>query len=111
MLNCVPQIFPYFINLNSAFESTVGSPTRTLQVHSDVGGSNIVGNLVTDLLREVQYERKGKGSVYFEPLHVQYLPIQNEFIEIIETQVAETDGKLVLSGEGHTILTLHFKRE
>ena len=82
MLNCVPQIFPYFINLNSAFESTVGSPTRTLQVHSDVGGSNIVGNLVTDLLREVQYERKGKGSVYFEPLHVQYLPIQNEFIEI-----------------------------
>ena len=33
-----------FINRNSAFESIVGSPTRTLQVYSDVEGSSIVGN-------------------------------------------------------------------
>ncbi|KAJ7375312.1 hypothetical protein OS493_002060 [Desmophyllum pertusum] len=100
-----------FVNLNNAFRAVVGNPTRTLHVYSDVGGSNIVGNQVTDLLREVQYQRKGKGTVYFEPLHIQYLPVRNEYIETIESQVAETDGNLVNFGEGHTIITLHFKRE
>ena len=92
-----------FINLNSAFESIVGSPTRTLQVYSDVGGSSIVGNQVTDLLREVKYKNEGKGTVYFEPLHIQYLPLRNEYIEMIETQVADTDGNLVNFGPENTI--------
>ena len=65
-----------FVNLNSAFESIVGSPARTLQVYLDVGGSSNVGNQVTDLLREVKYKREGKGTVYFEPLHIQYLPLR-----------------------------------
>ncbi|KAJ7371660.1 hypothetical protein OS493_023680 [Desmophyllum pertusum] len=41
----------------------VGNATGTLHVYSDVGGSNLVGNQVTDLLREVKYERKGQGSI------------------------------------------------
>jgi len=32
-------------------------------------------------------------------------------VEIVETQMAETNGDLVQFGEGRTILTLHFKRE
>ncbi|KAJ7371895.1 hypothetical protein OS493_021992 [Desmophyllum pertusum] len=53
---------------------------------ADIGGSNIMGNQVTDMLREVKYERKGQRSMFFERLHVQYRSIRNEFIEIIETQ-------------------------
>ena len=100
-----------FINLNSAFESIMGSPTRTLQVYSDVRGNSIMRNQVTDLLREVKYKREGKGAVYFEPLHTQYLPLRNKYIKMIETQVADTDGNLVNFGPGNTIPTLHFKRE
>ena len=102
-----------FTNLNVAFRAVVGDPTRTLHVYSDVAGSSVVGNRVTDLLREVQYKRQGRGTLYFEPLHIQYLPLRNEVVEIIHVQVAETIGRggdLVKFGDGHTIVTLHFKK-
>ena len=99
-----------FVNLDQAFRSVVGSPSRSLFVYSDVGGSGVVGNQVTDLLREVNFKREGKGSQYFEPLHIQYIPVRKDTIDIIETQVAETTGELAGFGEGNTIVTLHFKK-
>ena len=72
---------------------------------------SVVGNQVTDLLREVNYKREGKGSQYFEPTHIQYIPVRKDVIDIIETQVAETTGELVEFGKGNTIVTLHFKKE
>ena len=99
-----------FINLNSAFEAIVGAASRSLFVYSDVGGSGVVGNQVTDLLREVHFIRRGAGVQYFEPLHIQYIPVRKDLIDIIETQVAETTGELVDFGEGNTIVTLHFKQ-
>ena len=99
-----------FINLNAAFEAVVGATSRSLFVYSDVGGSGVVGNQVTDLLREVNFIRRGFGIQYFEPLHIQYIPVRKDLIDIIETQVAETTGELVDFGEGNTIVTLHFKR-
>jgi len=102
-----------FTNLNVAFRAVVGDPTRTLLVYSDVSGSSVVGNCLTDLLREIQYKREGCGTMYFEPLHIQYLPLRNEVVEIIHIQVAETigtRGDLVKFGEGNTLVTLHFKK-
>ena len=99
-----------FINLNSAFEAVVGSTSRSLFVYSDVGGSGVVGNQVTGLLREVNFIRRGAGVQYFEPLHIQYIPVRKDLIDIVETQVAETTGELVYFGEGNTIVTLHFKQ-
>ena len=99
-----------FLNLNKAFEVVVGVSSRPLFVYSDVGSSGVVGNQVTDLLREVSYKREGKGSQYFEPLHIQYIPVRKDTIDIIETQVAETSGQLSRFGEGNTIVTLHFKK-
>ena len=101
-----------FIHLNQAFRSVIGSPMRTLHVYSDIGGSSIMGGQVTDLLREVQYKQQGRGTVYFELLHVQYLPLRNTFVDQIESQIAETNGQLVrFAGPTPTILTLHFKRD
>jgi len=99
-----------FINLDVAFKNEAGTTKRSLFVYSDVGGSGVVGNQVTDLLREVNYNREGKGSQYFEPLHIQYIQVRKEVLEIIEVQVSETTGKLVKFGAGHTIVTLHFKK-
>ena len=99
-----------FINLNAAFQAIVGATSRSLFVYSDVGGSGVVGNQVTDLLREVNFIRRGFGIQYFEPLHIQYIPVRKDLIDIIETQVAETTGELVDFGEGNTIVTLHFKQ-
>ena len=97
-------------NLKKAFQNVVDSTSRSLFVYSDVGGRAVAGNQVTDLLREVNYRRRGDGSHYFEPLHVQYVPLRKDLLNIIETLVSETTGELPEFGEGNTILTLHFKR-
>ena len=68
----------------------------------------VVGNQVTDLLREIPPE-SSKGS--YEPVHIQYLPVRSDVIDIIELQVAENDGKLVEFSSGVTSVTLHFKHE
>ena len=69
----------------------------------------MVGGRITDLLREIKYHLL--NTTHFEPRHIQYVPVRNEVVEIVETQMAETNGELVQFGEGHTLLTLHFKRE
>ena len=48
---------------------------------------------------------------YFEPNQIQYLPVRSDSLDIIETQVAEVDGKLVEFSPGVTTVTLHFKHE
>lgn len=66
------------------------------------------------MLREIKYHREGRGTVHFEPLRIQYLPIRNQVIEMVELQIAETVGEgddLVQFGPGHSIVTLHFKKE
>ena len=98
------------INLEQAFETLFGATSRSLFVYSDVGASGVVGNQVTDLIREVNFVRKGVGSLYFEPLHIQYIPVRKDTIDIIETQVSETNGTLTRFGPGDTIVTLHFKQ-
>jgi len=52
--------------------------------------------------------------MYFEPHHIQYIPVRREVMDIIEVQVAETVGTgddLAKFGPGHTLVTLHFKQE
>ena len=99
-----------FVNLNETFRPSSEFPsTRPLHVYCDVGTSSMVGGRITDLLREIKYQPQ--NTTHFEPRHIQYVPVRNEVVEIVETQIAETNGDLVKFGEGRTLLTLHFKRE
>ena len=98
-----------FVNLNLKFHLTTEfTPTRPLFVHCNVGTSSMVGNQVTDLLREIKY--RTHETTHFEPQHIQYLPVRSKLMEIVETQVTETIGDLVAFGKGQTLLTLHFKK-
>jgi len=99
-----------FVNLNDTFRPSSEFPaTRPLHVYCNVGTSSMVGGRITDLLREIKYHPQ--NTTHFEPRHIQYVPVRNEVVEIVETQMAETNGDLVQFGEGHTLLTFHFKRE
>ena len=52
--------------------------------------------------------------MYFEPKHIQFLPVQNQMVETVEVQIGETTGQsgdLVPLGPGTTFLTLHFKKD
>ena len=55
---------------------------------------------MTDFIREVNYQREGRGSYYFEPAHLQYIPLRKEVLDIIQ----------VRGGRGVTTVTFHFKQ-
>ena len=67
-----------FVQLNEKFRpSTEFAPTRPLHVYCNVGTSSMVGNRITELLREIKYHPQ--NTSHFEPLHIQYLPVRNEW--------------------------------
>ena len=85
----------------------IGKTAQSFFVYSDVMMSGILGNKVTDLLREVKYQCTGEGVNYFEPLHIQYLPVRGT----ITAEVSDHKGELVKFGEGDTIAKIHFKQQ
>ena len=101
----------HFLNLNVAFRSVVGEPSRTFLVYSDLVDSNIVGGQQHALVREVEYRRQGQGVAYFEPLHIQWLPCRREYMDHVEVEIAESQGGLVKFGAGRTLVTFVFQRD
>ena len=99
-----------FINLDYAFENVFGYSTRPLYVYSDVNASTVLGDQITDFIREVNYKREGKGSYYFEPTQLQYISLRKQLLDIIQVQVAEGTGALTTFGRGIITVTFHFKR-
>ena len=87
-----------------------GNTSRSLFVYSDVGGSGVLGDQINDFIREVNYKRQGKGSCYFEPTHLQYIPLRKQLLDIIQIQIAEATGALTTFGRGITTVTFHFKQ-
>ena len=101
-----------FVNLNDAFQTAVSLNSRTLLVYSDVVSSNVMGDAEHPLIREVVYHRRGGGSLYFEPTHIQWMPMRRTYLDVVEVSVAESDGRLATFGKGtRTILTFQFRRK
>jgi len=99
-----------FTNLNYAFKHVFGTTSSSFFVYSNVGGSCLLGDQVTHFIREVNYKREGKGSYYFEPTHLQYIPLRKETLDIIQVQIAEAVGALTTFGRGISTMTFHFKQ-
>ena len=99
-----------FVNVQQAYREMTNYNSRSLFVYCNVGESQVVGNKITDVLREVPYETRGSGHQYIEPRHLEYKTVRTNVLDIIEVQVAETDGKLTEFEEGTTTVTLHFKK-
>ena len=111
-LTLSPRCNWYFRNLDRSYFKMVGTPSRTLQIYSDVAASSMVGGQITDLLREVNYVRKGRGTVYVEPEHLQFHAIRRNVIETIEVQISETNGQLVqFTSRQPSAITLVFKND
>ena len=70
-----------------------------------------MGDAEHPLVREVHYQRRGGGEVYFEPVHIQWMPMRRRFLDVVEVSVAESDGRLAILGEGtRTIVNFQFRR-
>ena len=70
----------------------------------------MLGDQLTDFLGEVNYRREGKVTHYFEPTHMQYIPLPKELLDVIQVQIAEASGDLTEFGDGVTTVTFHFKK-
>ena len=81
-----------FMDFDVSYEEAFGNNRRPMNLYSGSSRSMIVDNQVTDLLRELPYSLEKR---YFGPNQIQYMPVCSDAIDIIETQVAENDGKLV----------------
>ena len=111
------QLSPYtnwrFVYLDEAYQKAFGGSSTTphrspMYVYSNAGQSMVMGNQVTDLMREIPHD---PDRTTYEPRHILYLPVRVDVMDILETQVAENDGTLVDFVPGVTTLTLHFKYE
>ena len=63
-----------------AFEDAVSNSSCILLVNSDVVHSNILGDTKHPMVQEVAYKRDGLRSVYFDLLHVQWMPMRRLYL-------------------------------
>jgi len=96
-----------FTDLDRSYEEAFGKNRRSLFVHSNVGQSMVMGDQVTDLLKQVHYDL---NVVDFQPRHILYLPVRSSVFDIVEVQLSEDDGQLVDFASGLTTITLYFKK-
>ena len=47
---------------------------------------------MTDFIREVEYDSKFGGRILYEPLHLHFIPIRHNVIDVIEVLIGETSG-------------------
>ena len=47
---------------------------------------------------------------YYEPSHIQYIPVRQQFCDIIEVYLCEENDKNATFETGKTTVTLHFKQ-
>ena len=113
---CTVELSPLFnwrfTNLNTAYDKLRGHPARTLMIYSDVAASSIVGGQITDLLREVPYNRQERGTMYIEPWHYQFRSIRSNIMETIEISINEQNGTFVaFDSHKPSSVTLVFQNE
>ena len=91
------------------FEKEFVNPNRTLRVYSNANTSSMVGNQVSDVLREVNFDSTKEGQQYFEPKHRQYLQVRQQEYEVMEIALDDLNGVPVKLGPGVTSVVLHFR--
>ena len=86
---------------------------RVCQPHQDLARnantSTLVGNQVSDVLQEVNFDSTKEGQQYFEPKHCQYLQVRQPEYEVMEIALDDLNEVPVKLGPGVTSVVLHFR--
>ena len=90
------------------FEKAFVNPSWTLRVYSNANTSCMVGNQVSDVLREVKFDSNQEGQQYFKPKHRQYLHVRQQENKVMEIALDDLSGVPVQLGPGVTLVVLHF---
>ena len=106
----------WFINNQEWYiDNTLWTPEvpndTTMYVYTNVGQGTVVGDQITDLLRQVPLQQDPKdGYLYFEPKNLHYIKVRNTEFDVVEIALGKPEGGLIQLAKGITTLTLHFRR-
>ena len=84
-------------------------PIETLYVYCDVVDHDMVGDVVTPLLRIVQVNsKKGRVTNTFDSIH--YYPTSRKCFDTIEIGLRDDTSANIPFTHGKTVVILHFRR-
>ena len=98
-----------FRRLNESFDKLHNSK-EVVMVYSDLVQSSMVGNGRFPLLRKLSVDRQGSGRVTVEPFHREWVPLQTNWIEVVEFQLSTPGGELTHLSPGKTLITVGLQR-
>ena len=101
----------HFTNLDEAYKQAVTTDSRSILVYSDLIQSSLIGNQKHQLLREIfltQDEHDSRQLI--EPHHYQWLPVRNNYVEIVEVELATLNGTLVKLPHGKSMVTVALRQ-
>ena len=96
------EVAEYVVDLNAGFNS--------LYVYCDlVENSRIVGSKLTSVLRVLPIDGKHGEIRYYEPRHIEYLPLRYDRISEIRIELRTDTGELIHFKSGKTVVGLRIK--
>ena len=98
-----------FRRLNESFDK-LHNGKEVVMVYTDLVQSTVVGNGRFPLLRKLSVDRKGSGRVTVEPFHREWVPLQTNWIEVVEFQLSTPGGELTHLSPGKTLITVGLQR-
>ena len=95
--------------INAYFKGS--NPPRNLFVCSDICTESTFGNEKISILKRVSNTNTAADQpIETEILHLSYVPIHKENINIVRIYIKDGEGKPVLFSQGPLLVTLHLKR-
>ena len=94
-----------FRRLNESFDK-LHNTKEVVMVYTDLVQSTVVGNGKFPLLRKLSVDRQGGGRVTVEPYHREWVPVQTNWIEMVEIQLSTPSGALTHLSPGKTLVTI-----
>ena len=98
-----------FRRLNESFDKLYNRK-EVVMVYTDLVQSTVVGNGKFPLLRKLSVDRHGSGRVTVEPYHREWVPLQTNWIEMVEIQLSTPGGELTHLSQGKTLVTIGLQR-
>ena len=98
-----------FRRLNESFDK-LHNGKEVVMVYTDLVESTVVGNGKFPLLRKLSVDRQGSGRVTVEPYHREWIPLQTNWIEIVEFQLSTPGGELIHLSPGKTLVTVGLRQ-
>ena len=94
-------------NLNATYHTVHTHKGKTVMVYTNLQQSNLVGNVETQLLRQMVVRRGGvAGHTYSEPTHLEWIPVSTHQTDIVEVQLADVEGNLLTLPKGKSLVTV-----